>query len=267
MSDARVGLVHDRRVGPAPQRADAELGFLAAHGSGADAADSRVKAAHLGEDLTPERHVGADEIPDTGLRHRHSCVRAADDPIELGGERARPAARPERIDGSADADHTRGVVSNETLEPVGLGHRVVVDEGDEACVRGRDSGVARARQPRRICVCERGRRGELGADTLEQSRVVVDDDDDLEWQQGLRRDGFHRTDEVLPPSLGVRADDHGDRRLVSRLARSVIALQPSLPQRRTLMLSATSANAWAFVSLPICTVRTPVVPRLAVVVW
>ena len=35
----------------------------------------------------------------------------------------------------------------------------------------------------------------------------------------------------------------------------------------TSIVSATIVNAWAAVSFPICTVETPAVPRLALVVW
>ena len=120
---------------------------------------------------------------------------------------------PERLDGPAHAEHPVVLERRaEVLQPVGVGHGVVVDERHDVPRRQRDTGVAGAGKATRPRV---GRDSHIRAvhnpgvvaQPLEQNVVVIDHDDDLErWSRLLlhRRDGGQQ---VAPSSFGVRTDD------------------------------------------------------------
>ncbi len=117
-------------------------------------------------------------------------VRTAHHPVELLGEPARPAARrPERQRPAADRHHPGVVVARgEVPQPVGLGDRVVVEEGDHRTAGRRDPGVAARGQPAGARVRQHGdgrpggpgaRAGRLlvvGVQAAQQRRVVVHDE-------------------------------------------------------------------------------------------
>ena len=206
----RLGRVPDHRAGPGLADPDAELGLLAARRQRADPADAVVEAAEVGEDLAPERHVGADHVADRALAGV-AFVGAADDPVELRREPRGSARVPPRHHASADRDHVGTVVGLEQpVEPVVLRDRVVVEEGDDlaasrprcrCCARPRGHGLRCSRRPAPRGTTSRHAHREVGR--------VVDDDDELVTLTQLGQNRAERAADVVPAVLGVAA--HHDR--------------------------------------------------------
>ena len=93
------------------------------------------------------------------------------------------------------------------LEPVGLGTRVVVDEGDDRAPRNVDSRVSGARQSACVAVLDHGRRRERLTGGRQQVRVVIDDDDHLYWRNRLAPERSQARIELVA-ALSVVGRDH-----------------------------------------------------------
>jgi hypothetical protein len=143
--DHRAVVDQQDRVGQGPAEADAQLRLLAAQRAFvAVPPDAGGEAARRVEGRAAEGGVAAQDVAHGHAPARQPAVAAAHHPVELLGEPGGPPARgPDRHRAPADRHDPRiGVRLGEAVEPVALGHGVVVEEGDDLAARGGDPGVA-----------------------------------------------------------------------------------------------------------------------------
>jgi hypothetical protein len=73
-----------------------------------------------------------------------AAIGAADDPIEFGREGSRSTGKPFRFDCSANGEDQWVVVpTTEVLQPGGVGHSVVIEEGNDIAGSGCNTRVTR----------------------------------------------------------------------------------------------------------------------------
>ncbi len=146
------------------------------------------------------------------------AVVAAEYPIKIGREPGRPLRGIVWSGRTADRDGVRvsGVHREQPFEPVRRRFGVIVEERDDVRAGQQQRGIARRTQSAGEPVGDDqdfdGRVGPAGAPFLlapgEQLIVVIDDDDQLPWDDSLREHGLNRPCEKLPSSQGVGADDN-----------------------------------------------------------
>ena len=114
---------------------------------------SSRKPSSASQHVAAHRHVRADQVAHGRRLGRQAAVAAADGPQELVGEPARPCRAPVGADAAADAEHIGARVGREQLlEPVRLGLRVVVEEGDDRAGARERAAVAGAGQTCELAV-------------------------------------------------------------------------------------------------------------------
>ena len=135
------------------------------------------------------RHVAAPQVAHVGPLGGLPLVGAAHDPVQLGRQVVGPTVRPHRLRDAADRHHPRVVVRREQLlDPVRLGPRVVVEEGDDRRPWPAAMPVLRAPEAPPVReVLQHPDRRELVAGARQQLGVVVDDQDRLQRRHGLVR--------------------------------------------------------------------------------
>jgi hypothetical protein len=191
------------------QRADAQLGLLAAQGSPANAADPLPKTTGRGQNIPTIRHVGADEIAHRGDPCRLAPVAAPDNPAKFRRKPARLAAtRPTRDHRSPNTQDVANFVAlSQSFQPVIVGNRVIVEEGDHVAAGCLYAAVARAGQSLPVPVRHGRNGGKPGANSLQQDLIVVDDNNDLRLPHRLplqRGDRFHQ---ITPALQRIGADN------------------------------------------------------------
>jgi hypothetical protein len=139
-------------------------------------------------------------------------VSAADDPIELLGEPGGTGGiNPDGKGGPADGDDALiAVVAGEAVEPVGSGHGVIVNEGDDLTGGGADvdiPGLGEAPNP--VIQDYPDGRGELGLKTRIDLGGMVDGDDQLIRRMSLGADGSDGLADIGQAVHGIAADDDG----------------------------------------------------------
>ncbi len=215
--DRGGGLVQQHPVRIAPANPQAQFGLLAAERRGADPAEAGREAADIGQHLPAERHVRADEVADLATlaaEPAHALVGAADHPVELRREPAWPAFLPVGADQAADPQHLRvSVPVGQPGDPVGVRHRVVVEESHDVTLGTAHPGVARPGQSRCEPVRDDDRPGQGVHRPAQQPRAVVHHQDDLQRGNALPAQRRHRPGQVIPPLLGITADNDRDREL------------------------------------------------------
>jgi hypothetical protein len=139
-------------------------------------------------------------------------VRAADHPQQLVRQVA-VRVFPARQDAAPGPDDRRiGERPAQLGQPVRLGDRVVVDERDQVAGGRRDAGVARLGHPGALAREQGHLPRQQIQQTLLQRGVAVDHDQYLARSELVGREAPYALQQQADPTLGMRADDHGDRR-------------------------------------------------------
>jgi hypothetical protein len=206
----RTGFIDDPTSGKKLRQPDAEVRLFPAERAAVRVSEA-MKELEVLEDLTSKRHVRADQVSHGGARLGEAAVRAADHPVELGQKPCRARTRPAGGDPPAHCcDLLILIRFCQALKPIGLGQGIIVDKGNDGASRSPCAGVARPGQPGRSRAREGNRARELAGESLEQSRFMVYDHQNLVRQERLRLKRRDARRQPVPALSGVGADDDGD---------------------------------------------------------
>src|SRR5262249_55077650 len=99
-------------------------------------------------------------------------------------------------------------------EPIRLGDGIIVQERDNSSLRDTHARIARGGKAAASIVGDGPYVGACACYQLLQSRVVIDDNDDLKRLKVLSAKRIERGPKAIPSLLGIRTDDNRDRDLL-----------------------------------------------------
>ncbi len=208
MGYSSSGLVDNATTRERTASPDRQLRLLGAKGPGPDPSDPGREPAGLLENVSSERHVRPDRVPDLAAPPRQATIRAADHPVELIGPPSGSRCCPRGHDVAAHAQHVRIAVGvRQPPKPAGIRRGIVIEERHYVALGGLHPGVARPGESLRVHVLDDDHAFERLSRAREQLRIVVDDQGNLEGGPILMLNGFDRPHDLRPAIQGVRADD------------------------------------------------------------